>query len=278
MSVNEGDTPVSSAAHGPMRSLSHGLTVLTTLSQFGLPTSLNTLADQVDLHRSTVHRILSTLIQHGLVRKDDEGHYSVGLAALELARAAGYTLTDDPISREITSLHLVTRARAIYAVPRFGQLACVVASERGEVSFPIVPRYAQLPLHSTAAGKAYLAHRPEREVERYLHTAPFPATTPQTRTSARELRRALGTVRDVGHALEIKEFSLRGRAVAVPVHDPGGLSIAAVALGLPDFVTCNDQIRELAQEAKATACRIASLVFTNGQTTTGVDHDHDHDR
>lgn len=254
-------------AHGPMRSLSHGLTVLTALSRFGAPTSLSVLAEQVGLHRSTVHRILSTMIEHGLVRKDDEGHYAIGLAALELARAAGYTLTDDPISREITSLHLATQARTVYAVPRFGQVACVVASARGEVSFPIVPRYALLPLHSTAAGKAYLTFRPEREIDAHLQTAPFPATTPQTPTTAIALRRELSVVRRTGYALEMKEYSVRGRAVAVPVHDPAGLSVAAVALGLPDGVTSEDQILQLSREAAATASRISTLVFSSPGST-----------
>jgi IclR family acetate operon transcriptional repressor len=246
-----------------MRSLSHGLSVLAALSRVGTPASLAELAEQVGLHRSTVHRILTTLLEHGLVRKDDGGRYVVGLAALELARSAGYTAVDDPISQEVTALHLVTRARAVYAVPRFGQVACVVASERGEVSFPIVPQYALLPLHSTAAGKAYLAFRPEREVEQFLQTAPFPATTSHTRTSAKELRQALAAVRQSGYATEIREYSPQGRALAVPVRDPRGLSVASVALGLPDGIVSQAQARAIAAQAAQAADRISGrLVFS----------------
>ena len=250
------------AAPGPMRSLSHGLNVLTALTQAGQPISLAETADRVGMHRSTVHRILATLAEYGLVRKDDHGRYSIGLAALELARAAGYaTVADDPISQEITALHLITRARVIYAVPRFGGMACVVASQRGEVRFPIVPQYALLPMHSTAAGRAYLAFRPESEITRYLAGAPFPATTEHTPTSEADIQRTLSSVRSRRYAIEAKEFSAQGRAVGVPVHDRGGLSVASVAVGLPDGVRTDDQVADIIAAATNTARRIAALLF-----------------
>lgn len=259
-----GRTSPNGDVYGPLRALGHGLTVLMVLSNFGHPASLNAIAEHVELHRSTVHRILSTLIQYGLARKDDQGKYAIGLAALELARAAGYTLIDDaPISHSITNLHLTTRARAIYAAPRFGHMDCIVASQRGEVSFPIVPRHALLPFHSTAAGKAYLAYRPEIEIEEYLKTEPFPSTTVHTTTTAKRLRRSLKGVRKVGHATEIKEFTPRGRAVGVPVQDPDQLSVASVALGLPDSVTSPGQVEKLAAEASATARQISEQIFAH---------------
>lgn len=256
------DAVVAAAAPGPMRSLSHGLTVLTALSRAAGSIGLTELADRVQLHRSTVHRVLSTFIEHGLVRRDDEHRYAIGLAAIELARATGYSpVADDPISQEITALHLRTRARAIYAVPRFGRMACVVASERGEVSFPIVPQHALLPLHSTAAGKAYLAFRPDAEVARELAAEPYQATTEHTATSALELQRALRAVRSRGYATEVREFSADGRAVGVPVYDRGRSAVASVAVGLPDSISTDEQVAIIVTAATESAHRIADLLF-----------------
>jgi hypothetical protein len=47
----------------PVKSLSRALMVLAELSRRGHPLTLNDIADGVDLHKSTVHRMLATFVE-----------------------------------------------------------------------------------------------------------------------------------------------------------------------------------------------------------------------
>jgi DNA-binding IclR family transcriptional regulator len=245
-----------------VQSLRRGLTVLVELSRHGAPARLAEIADMVGLHRSTVHRMLVELVDAGLVAQDADHHYVIGLGAVEVARAAQASAgAGNPVHEAIADLHVATQARAIYAVPQFRHLTCVVASDRGEVTFPIVPVYAQLPLHCTAAGKAYLAFRGDAEIERYLRSGNLSEGTERARRAAPDLRRALTHVRERGFATEDREFSVRGRAVAVPVLDGRGHAAASVAVGLPARRSSASGMRDVAARAQEAARRIAVALF-----------------
>jgi len=244
-----------------MQSLRNGLTVLTELSRFGGPASLADIAELVGLHKSTVHRMLAAFIDFGLVRQEGS-RYVIGLAALELTRSAqGGDAVANPVHSAIADLHLRTQARAIYAVPQFRHMTCVVASERGEVTFPIVPVYAQLPLHCTAAGKAYLAHRSDSEIDRYAGSAPFPGGTARAVVTGPDLLRQLAQTRQRGFAIEDREFSVHGRAVAVPVLDRTGSAVASVAVGVPASRSHPAQQLELAEAAQECARCISAAIY-----------------
>src|SRR6188472_2275829 len=108
----------------PMKSLSRALTVLTELSRQGHPSTLSDISNSVGLHKSTVHRMLATFVEHGLVRRDEANRYVVGLAALELARAAqGEVAPDGTVELALAALHEATGQTATYALPRGGHMA-----------------------------------------------------------------------------------------------------------------------------------------------------------
>lgn len=245
-----------------MQSLRRGLAVLVELSRYGGPARLAEVADLVGLHRSTVHRMLTELVDAGLVARDGDGRYVIGLGAVEVARSAQtFATAATPVHEAIADLHVATQARAIYAVPQFRHMTCVLASERGEVTFPIVPVYAQLPLHCTAAGKAYLAFRGDAEIERYLRSGDLTEGTERAIRSAPDLRRALAQVRARGFATEDREFSVRGRAIAVPVLDARSHAAASVAVGLPTRRSSASGMREIARRAQEAARRITTALF-----------------
>jgi DNA-binding IclR family transcriptional regulator len=226
-----------------VKSLSRALALLTELSKHDRPLTLTELSDSVGLHKSTVHRMLATLAEYGLVQRDEAKRYIVGLWALELAQAAQDQTGPNPLVVEALASLATDRGQAtFYAVPQGPLLRCVasVPHDRGdgptvshEVSQPI-------PLHSTALGKAFIAYRAPSEIERYLATAPFRPATPFTITSADALRRALAAVRRRGYSTEDREHHPRRRRLGAPVLAPSGYAAAAVAVSLPRQATRGD--------------------------------------
>ena len=52
------------------------------------PSSLLELQQATALPRATAHRLATALEDHGLIRRDDEGHFALGWGLVSLGRAA----------------------------------------------------------------------------------------------------------------------------------------------------------------------------------------------
>jgi IclR family transcriptional regulator, KDG regulon repressor len=91
------------------------------------------------------------------------------------------------------------------------------------------PRLRELvPAHCTASGKALLAGRDRWRAS--LLSKPLRAYTDRTVTGARAVEREAAATRKRGYAIERGEYRAGIRAVAAPVHDRAGATIAAIGV------------------------------------------------
>ena len=77
------------------QTLDRGLRVLEVLASSPNGRSVTSLAAEVGVNRTVVYRLVTTLEQHGLARRDPAGLVHVGLGVLSLARAL------QPVLREL---------------------------------------------------------------------------------------------------------------------------------------------------------------------------------
>jgi IclR family pca regulon transcriptional regulator len=87
-----------------------------------------------------------------------------------------------------------------------------------------------LPLHCSAAGRALVWGRTDRELRAQLGAAPLARFTPRTITSVRELQRELAASRERGYTVCDEEIELGVRSIAVPVFAAGGRVVAAMSI------------------------------------------------
>lgn len=243
-----------------MQSLSRALMLLTELSRSN-PRTLTDLTEAVGLHKSTVHRMLATFSDFGLVRRDEANRYVIGLGALDLARAAAGDSGPGPaVKSALADLHAQIGQVASYGQPRAGQITRTAIVGMPHATLDMTP----LPMYATALGKAYLSHRPRFEVDRYVARAPFDHLTPRTVTDAYGLLRSLARARTAGYAVEDREFVSNGRAVGAPVLDDDGLAVAAVAARVPPQFTHPAELRRVASAVVSCADHIgAALLHDN---------------
>lgn len=83
---DSGAQPGSRQASSHAQTLSRGIRALEVLAEAGRPISIADLAAALDVHRSVAYRILRTLEDHGLVRRDSQGLIRLGARMAQLAR------------------------------------------------------------------------------------------------------------------------------------------------------------------------------------------------
>jgi len=242
-----------------IQSVSHSLDVLEQFRDEADELGVTELSKRLKLHKNNVFRLLATLESRGYIEQNRATeNYRLGIRCLQLGQSyvqhMGLLRHARPIMAE-----LVRKAReAVYvAVLRRG---AVVPVEVVEADRPvrIVSQLGQtLPLHCTAAGKAYLAFEPEDELRALLPDAlpKFTERTPDRQGLAQQLR----SIASQGYAIDMGEFIEDMRAVAVPVRDYTRNVVATLAISGPAYRFQAERIeKELAPLVTAAARELSS--------------------
>lgn len=214
------------AAHNTLRILSY-------LAGRPAPVAASAIARELELPRSTVYHLLTTLAAHGFVlHMKEDRRWGLGTSAFELA--GGYA-RQQPLARI---------GRPLFAAlsDRLGESTHLAVMSGGDVLYIVEERAprrptlvtdvgVRLPAHLTASGRAMLAALPREQVRAlYPDATAFPDRTglgPRTPTQLRELLRI---VRSRGYATEDSEIADGLRSVGAVVRDHAGWPIASVAV------------------------------------------------
>lgn len=221
----------------PERTLStvgNAIRALTVLADRG-PLRLTVLAGELQLGKSTVHLLLQTLRDHGMVDyAPATGTYSVGLRVFELGATAieqgGYG------ARLVSPMEELARRcneSVSLGVLNAGSVLIVQRIESPEILRADIRPGTRMPLHASASGKALLATMPDAEVDRLLPESSLPAPTRMTHCHRDELFAEIGLIRERGYAKQTEEFVEGISAVATPVFASGGRSLAALSIADP---------------------------------------------
>ncbi len=105
---------------------------------------------------------------------------------------------------------------------------------------------AMLPAAITASGRVLLASLPDGALTEKLSATSVTRRTPKTVVSISGLRKAIGEARTRGYAMNDEELELGLRALAVPVIDHSGRTVAAISVSASAArVTAAYMVREL---------------------------------
>ncbi len=195
---------------------------------------LTEIAEALGLDRTTVHRLLRTLVRERVAAQDpDSRRYRFSPSAwLQLApHLGGGRALSDEAQQIVSSLARGTGATCILSVVDETERAMtplVHALSPRPFRFGPTP-VPSAPAHTVAAGKCYLADLPEDELDEWLKGG-LSRLTDRTITSVGKLREELACVRKQGYALSRGELALEVCGVAVPVRDDTGRVFRGIAL------------------------------------------------
>ena len=198
-----------------VQSVERAIDLLETLSRGG-PLGVSELVLQTGLPLGTVHRLLSTLNARGYTQQLTDRRYAVGAAALSLTSSSQQTVADlgQPGIHQLTAAFGESANLAVLQ----GDAMVYVAQSPSPHSLRIFAEVGrQVPLHSTAIGKAVLSTFTDDQVVELLAKTRLTASTPYTLTRPAEILAELAVIRSRGFAIDDQEQELSVRCVAAPV-------------------------------------------------------------
>jgi DNA-binding IclR family transcriptional regulator len=194
------------------------------------PLGLADLVEASELSRATAYRLAVGLEVHGLVRRDEEGRFVLGVRLVELGRAAADAIPLAAAAEDALAELRDATGESVQLYVRDGdRRVCIAALESPHGLRTIVPMGASLPLDVGSAGRVLMDPNPVG-----AESAP----------NLRPWAESVGE-REAGVA-----------SVSAPVLDASGTVVAAVSVSGPIERTSRHPARKYATAVVAAAHRI----------------------
>lgn len=238
----------------PIQSVDRALAVLEILAGGG-EMGISEIARELEVHRSTVFRLLATLEGRGLVEQvEHRGSYRIGLGILRLAGGASANLDIVQEATDACRIVAETVNETANAAILDADAAVNIAQAAGGHQVAIARQYVgqRSPINATSTGKILLAHA-ESTVRNRILTQPLESYTPATITDPEVLRAELSTVRKRGWATSLGEFELDTTAISVPIRGINGKVLAALSATAPSFRFTSERLAEVTPELERIA-------------------------
>lgn len=251
---------MSKKAKHPVRTTEKSLEIVSELNRTG-ETRVTTLANELEMGKSTVHNHLTTLEDHGYVIKDAETKtYRLSLKFLDIggqirSEIDVYKVAEPKIeelaetSGELVHLVVEEDGKGVYLCRAKGERAVELDTYVG----------CRHHMHSTAFGKAILSHLPTERVDEVIDQHGLPEVTPRTITSRSELFEELERTRERGFAVDDEERLEGLRCIAAPIRFDsdviGAISVSGPTARIDDDWESNEFVEQL--------CRVANVIELN---------------
>ncbi|MCR4436608.1 MAG: IclR family transcriptional regulator [Clostridiales bacterium] len=249
-----------------VQSVDRAITLLEALAEGENGYGITELSNVTGLHKTTVFRLLNTLMSRGYVEKDlKSDKYRLGIRLLLLgsaildrmdlrntARPYIKELSDD--TKEVVHLAILDEGEAVY----------IDKVESPDHSIRI---YSQIgkrsPLHCTALGKVLLSGLSDSEVEKIIKAKGLKKYTEKTITDFQQLKEEIALTRERGYGFDEIEHEEGIRCVAAPIYDRRGKIVAAISISGPIIYITQERMAELTEKitrtAKAISCQLGYL-------------------
>jgi IclR family transcriptional regulator, KDG regulon repressor len=215
---------IQSMAGTTIQSLTRGLQILEILGKADHPLSLNEITDHFSIDRSSVFRLIATLIGEDFVRQDRETkRYSLGYKVMELAGAFGEQSQIESIIRPIMQrVCLETKQNTHLAVLDGGDVVFIAVEQPRDSLTMHISVGTREPAWVTALGKALLSCTDPAALRNILKSSAMKRFSEKTVTDIEPLARQIGDAGRELSALDLEEFKPGIICIAAPVFNHRG--------------------------------------------------------
>jgi len=239
--------------------LTKGLALLEAVAAGPQPLRFTDLLHSQPYPKATLHRLLKTLIEAGMVVYDgDQRSYHPGMRLIRLSHAAWLrsSLADaardalDQLSSEIDeTIHLAVldNAQVLYLDKRMSGQPVTMFSSPGKVG----------PAHCTGVGKVMLAFLDDDRLEEALARQSFHRFMPATLVTPNALKAELKQIKKDGYGFDREEHEPSIICIAAPILSDRGGVLGALSVTSTTYVNNLDSLAAYAPRLVATAAAIA---------------------
>ena len=239
--------------------LTKGLALLEAVAAGPQPLRFTDLLHTQPYPKATLHRLLKTLIEAGMIIYDPtQRTYHPGLRLIRMAHATWLSSSLADVARpildevaaaigETVHLAVLDNGQVLYLDKRAAVRPVTMFSSPGKVG----------PAHCTGVGKVMLAYLDDDALEQAISRQSFHRYMPATITSAAALKKELAEIRKTGHGFDREEHEPTIICVAVPILSTRGALLGGLSVTSTTYVADLEKLESFVPRLKTAAAAIA---------------------
>lgn len=252
---------------GKIIAVDRALDILLLLYNNGEEMGISDIGRELELHKSTVHRTLSTLRDKGFIYKNEENDkYWLGIKiyAMGLLLGEKLSLVDiiKPYSKELyEEFHEVVNVSILDEDVNKNYKTIVICkeSENRKVLSVNPDVGSSSDAHVSSVGKCLLAYTKNIDLGG-KSDQPLKRYTENTITNWDDLLEELNKIKQVGYAIDNEEQEIGLYCIGAPILDKKGNAVAAISMSGPTGRMKNEDIENKIIKLVETANKISEVV------------------
>ena len=215
-----------------VHSVEKAIKLLDCFWEAGGSLSLTELVQRTCWAKSTVHGLLSSMIESAVVEQDKtDGRYRLGYHLFELGSSVAASWDVVGVVRPRLEQIAQTVGESAYLARLSGDELILVECVEPHNGFRVSSEPGtRIPLHCSSEGKCILAAMPEDQAKALLQRKGMAQMTANTITTWEGIEPQLALTRELGYSVERGEFRAGLHSVGAPVYTSSGRCIYAIAV------------------------------------------------
>ena len=241
-----------------IQSLDRGISILFLL-KLKKSATITELAEELQVHKSSVSRLVDTLRKYDLIQQDPASKkFRLGYRLLYLGeniqRNTRVIEAARPFMYKLSSL----LKESVHLGTYHNKKVYVVDQVRSNKEYHLPAALGMIePVHASALGKCIFAYRTPEYVTKYINGLSLKAFTEHTITEIDALLRHLSKTRRQGYAIDDQELKLGVRCLAAPVFNRQGAVNFCVGISGPAKDFFPDRLTKYSHMIKNTCLEIS---------------------
>lgn len=226
-----------------MQTISRTVQILKSFSKDEKELSLAELHHKLGLSKSSLQRILNTLVTYGFLEKDNKKKtYKLGIELYYLGK-----LVEEHSHLLTTAKPYLTSLRDklgenVYLNIIENEVRKCIAFEEGKHGLATISYVGQTsPLHAGASAKVLLAFQPAAKIKQYIEENQLVSITDATISNKEKLWDELYQIKEKGYAISFGEQIVGVCSVSAPIFNRWNEVIAGLSVSAP-IVRVNDAV------------------------------------
>ncbi|ACB84744.1 IclR family transcriptional regulator [Natranaerobius thermophilus JW/NM-WN-LF] len=196
------------------------------------------LSSRLNIGKSTIHRLLDTLVAYQYVEKLPDNKYRLSWKIFQLGSAVPRQRSVGNLDPKYLKELCEKFQETVNLGVKEGRDVVVVSKVEPETSYRLKANFhvgEKEPFYATAMGKVLFSELREENLRQLLEDFQLEKLTEKTITSVDELLNELRNVKKQGYAIDDEEYCKGLCCIAMPVKDFSGKTVAAISVSGPSF-------------------------------------------
>lgn len=244
--------------------------LLEILSQNNSPMGITELANEADLGKSNVHRLLQTLMTLGYVRKSNDTLYTASLKVWELGSQVISRVNVRDVARPYMQMLAEATGETVHLSELFdNQVLYIDKIESREPVRAYTHLGGRAPAYCTATGKAMLAYQTDEVIDAVMAGAT--AHTEKTIVLPEAFLTHASTIRAQRYAMNRGEWRKDVIGISAPISCALGRVVSAIGLSAPASRVSEKQLKAVAPQLIEYAEKISANMGCTGSVWDALD-------